>query len=63
MVHPVNVPYANILNKIYNATHKWLDFYMNMWCRTIYLRYIAQLLTKNLWCTVSNVSTVRFAEL
>ena len=36
MVHPVNVPYANILNKIYNATHKWLDFYMNMWCRTIY---------------------------
>ena len=34
---------------------------MNMWCRTIYLRYIAQLLTKNLWCTVSKVFTTLFA--
>ena len=32
-----------------NATRKWFDFYMNMWCRTISLRYIAQLLIKNLW--------------
>ena len=28
-----------------------------------YLRYIAQLLTKNLWYTVDTVSTARFAEL
>ena len=27
------------------------------------MRYIAQLLIKNLWYTVSNVSTSRFAEL
>ena len=54
---------AYILNQIYNATRKWLDFCMDMWCRTFCLRYIAQLLTKNLWCTVSNVSTARFAEL
>ena len=26
---------------------------MNMWFRTIYLKYIAQLLTKNLWSTVN----------
>ena len=55
---------SNILNQSYNATRKWLDFGMNMWCRTVYdLRYIAQLLTKNLWCTVSNVSTARLSEL
>ena len=45
-----------ILNNTYNATHKWLDFCMNMWCKTTYLRYIAQLVTKNLWCTVSKNS-------
>ena len=28
----------------------------------IYLRYIAPLLTENLWCTVSNVSTARLSE-
>ena len=28
-----------ILNQTYNATRKRLDFCMNMWCRTIYLRY------------------------
>ena len=27
------------------------------------MRYIAQLLTKNLWCTMGKVSTPRFAEL
>ena len=52
-----------ILNQKYNATRKWLDFGMKMWCRTIYLIYIAPLLTKNLWCTVSNVSTARLSEL
>ena len=52
-----------ILNQTYNATRKRLHFCMNMWCRTIYLRHIAQLLTKNLWCTMSNVSPARFAEL
>ena len=52
-----------ILNQINNAIRKWLHFCMNMWCRTLYLRYIAQQLIKNLWCTVSNVSTARFAEL
>ena len=58
----VAVRMHNILNQTYNTTRKWLDFCMNMWCGTIYLRHIAQLLTKNLWCTVSNASTVRFAE-
>ena len=52
-----------ILNQTYNATRKWLNFCMNMWCRAIYLKYIAQLLIKNLWCTVSKVSTARFTEL
>ena len=27
------------------------------------LRYIAQLLSKKLWCTVSNVSTAQFTKL
>ena len=52
-----------ILNQSYNETQKWLNFCMNMWWRTIYLRYIAQVLTKNLWCTVSNISTARLSEL
>ena len=33
---------------------------MSMWCRTIGLRYIAQLLTKNPWRTVSSVAKARF---
>ena len=53
----------DILNQTYNPIRKWLDFCMNMWCRIIYLRHIAQLLTKNLWCTVNNVSTTWFAKL
>ena len=53
----------NILNQSYNATRKWLDFCMNMWCRIICLRHIAQLLTRNLPYSVSDVSTARFAEL
>ena len=44
-----------IVNQTYNATCKWLDFCMNMWCRTTYLRGIAQLLTKNLCCTVTSL--------
>ena len=52
-----------ILNQTYNATRMWLDFCMNMWCRAVYLRCIAQLLTKNLWCTVRKVSTAWFGEL
>ena len=52
-----------ILNQNYSATHKWPDFCMTMWGRTIYLRYIAQLLPKNVWCTGSSASTVRFTEL
>ena len=53
----------NILSQTYNATHKWVGFSMNMWCRTIFLRHIAQLLTRNLWYTVGKVSTSRFAGL
>ena len=52
-----------ILNQTYYATRKWLNFCTNMLCRTIYLRYIAQQLTKNLCCTLGNVSTARVAEL
>ena len=51
----------DILNQTYNTTRKWLDFCMNMWCKTLYLRHIAQLLTKNLWYTVYNVSTAWFS--
>ena len=53
----------NILNQIYNTTRKWPDFCMTWRGRTIYLRYIAQLLTKNPWCTVSNVSTALSSNL
>ena len=52
-----------ILNQTYYATRKWLNFCTNMLCRTIYLRYIAQQLIKNLCCTLGNVSTARVAEL
>ena len=52
----------NILTQIYNATRKWSDVCMTMWGRIIYLRHITQLITKNLRCTVSSVSTVRFTE-
>ena len=51
-----------IRNQTYNATGNWLDFCINMWRRIIYMKYIAQLLTKNLLCTASNVSTARFAK-
>ena len=53
----------NTLNQTYNATRKWSDLCMNMWCRKIYLTYIAQLLTKKLWYTLSNLSTAWFIEL
>ena len=61
--HKASSRISCILNQSFNATRKWLDFCMNMWCRTIYLRYIVQLLTKNLWGSVSNVSTARLSEL
>ena len=59
--HNVNF-YSSILNQNYNTTRKCLDFCMTMWCRTIYLRYVAQLLANNLWCTLNNVSTTRLSE-
>ena len=52
-----------MLNQSYNATRKWLDFCMNMGCRTFYPRYIAPLLTENLWCIVINFSTAGLSEL
>ena len=60
---PLRTPLSYILNQSCNTTRKWLDFGMNMWCMTICLTYVAQLLTKNFWCTVSNVSTARLSEL
>ena len=42
---PVYLLDHRILNQINNATGKWLDFFMSMLCGTIYLIYIAQLLT------------------
>ena len=35
----INYIDCHILNQSYNATRKWLDFGMNMWCRTIYVIY------------------------
>ena len=35
----VFIPTVYILSQSYNATRKWLDFCMNIRCRTIYLRY------------------------
>ena len=52
-----------LLNQTFNATQKWFDFYMFMWCRTISLRYIAQLLINNLRHIVNSVSTAQLAEL
>ena len=52
-----------IPNQNCNAARKGPDFCMTMWGRTTYLRYIAQLLTRKLWCTDSNVSTARFTKL
>ena len=63
LIRVFTVHSEGILNQNYNATHKWLDFRMNMWCRTIYLRYSAQVLTKNHWRTDSNVSTARLSDL
>ena len=40
-----------ILNRISNTTRKWLHFCL--WCSTIYLRYLAYLLTNSLRRTIS----------
>ena len=36
--------------------------FLRIRCWIIYLIYIAQLLTKNLWCTVSDVSKARLSD-